>query len=66
MQWTLHTCVHVFGDFEVHIDEKYTKLAKPNQAVSGEGNYDLDFGGSYMLNITRNQKVVSLKVNFHK
>ena len=39
--------MHVFGDFEVHIDEKYTKLAKPNQAVSGEGNYDLDFGGSY-------------------
>lgn len=42
-----YMCAEVFGDFEVHIDEKYTKMAKTNQAVSGEGNYDLDFGGSY-------------------
>ncbi|CAB3979744.1 Werner syndrome ATP-dependent helicase-like [Paramuricea clavata] len=42
-----YMCAEVFGDFDVHIDEKYTNMAKTSQAVSGDGFYDLDFGGIY-------------------
>lgn len=42
-----HMCADVFDDFEVHIDEKYYKMATTDQAAAGVGNYDLDYEGNY-------------------
>ena len=42
-----HMCADVFDAFEVHIDEKYYKMATTNQATADAGNYDLDYEGNY-------------------
>ena len=42
-----YMCADVFADFEVHIDEKYYKMATTYQAAAGADNYDLDYGGNY-------------------